>query len=68
MAIFDGVKFTFFFRTKSELDSSKPTTLSQLYAMEIKFKENLEFVKQCKDFRNQCKNLGFVELITKINK
>ncbi|GFU58349.1 uncharacterized protein TNCV_1937961 [Trichonephila clavipes] len=52
-----------FYKSNSELEDSKPAAISRLLAMERKFKNNPDFEKQYKEFRNEYKSLGHMSLV-----
>ncbi|GFU58332.1 uncharacterized protein TNCV_4390001 [Trichonephila clavipes] len=52
-----------FYKSNSELGDSKPAAISRLLAMERKFKNNPDFEKQYKEFRNEYKSLGHMSLV-----
>ncbi|GFQ85683.1 DUF1758 domain-containing protein [Trichonephila clavata] len=52
-----------FYKSNLELGDSKPAAISRLLAMERKFKNNLEFEKQYKEFMNEYESLGHMSLV-----
>ncbi|GFW20807.1 integrase catalytic domain-containing protein [Trichonephila clavipes] len=52
-----------FYKSNSELGDSKPAAISRLLPMERKFKNNLDFEKQYKEFMNEYKSQGHMSLV-----
>ncbi|GFT21618.1 uncharacterized protein TNCV_617221 [Trichonephila clavipes] len=52
-----------FYKSNSELGDSKPAAISRLLEMERKFKNNPDFEKQYKEFKNEYESLGHMSLV-----